>query len=400
MNLKKLDWRHKLFIAIGIPCFLFIFFILINFYILFTAFYLIVLVVFLLGHFRKKDSYFRLTKIGLLMVIIFFVNFYNISRIPSQMQVHSPGGRTSLIEPENPHMVELEQDFHNWHKKKHNQSFLSVDESSYEKLEAKLQRVHYYIYYYRMEYTPDSEAPYHTSDYIANIDEIFQSDTDGDGRLQDDCDGISLVTATLLIRLGYNAFIAECIGHWNTIIFPQGINPKTKEGFNQGIHLYNWWGRPTFYMFNQSEVLIPPERPVYKSIGDVFFDERTYKYDFLDFFKGRYIDLPVYILLLLAYVLIFLASALTFYLVKLGIDKDQKIRKLKWKWFFSKRTGKSIFIGSLIAAYSAFIIFWFTVSGLGFMGTFFVALTFIGIMRYFELTIRNNNKMKNEKNKI
>ncbi|MFO8020273.1 MAG: hypothetical protein R6U96_16735 [Promethearchaeia archaeon] len=331
------------------------------------------------------------------MVIVFFVTFYNVSRIPSQIQHHSLGGRKNLIEPHNPHIENLQHNFSEWHLQKYNQSFSSVEESTREELNQKLQRVHHYIYDYRMEYTPDSEAPYHTSDYIATIDEIFQSDTDGDGKLQDDCDGITLVTVSLLIHLGYDAFIAECIGHWNTIVFPEGVNPETEAGFEKGIHLYNSWGRPTFYMFNQSRIIIPPGRPVYKSVAEVFFDERTYTYDYLDFFRGQYLDLPLYLLIVVAYILILVAAAITFYVVKFGIEKKERIRKLKCRWFFSKNSGKSIFYGSLIGSYFAFIIFWFTVSGFGFLGTSLLALAFIILMRYFEFSIKKKSITKKKK---
>lgn len=390
----------KIFFVIGLPCFLFVLYILFTFYILFTAFYLIVLVILFLGHFRKKEGYMRLTKASIIMVIVFFVNFYNFSLIPSQLRMHSPGGRENLIEPENDHIEELKQDFFEWHQEKYNISFPSVEETSSKELNRKLQRVHYYIYSFRMEYTPDSDAPYHTGDHIASIDEIFRSDTDGDGRLQDDCDGITLVTVSLLINLGYNAFIAECIGHWHTIVFPEGVNLETEEGFEKGLHLYNSWGRPTFYMFNQSEILIPPDRPVYQSIADVFFDERTYTHDYLDFFRGQYLDLPIYLLILVGYALIFLAVAIIFYIVKFGIDKKQRIQNQKFRWFFSKHIVKTIFLGSLIGSYFAFIIYWFTISGLGSFGTLLLGTAFIILMRYFEFSMKKEplslRKIKNK----
>ncbi|MHA1275452.1 MAG: hypothetical protein ACTSQS_18790, partial [Promethearchaeota archaeon] len=232
------------------------------------------------------------------------------------------------------------------------------------------------------EYTSDSEAPYFSNDYVASLDEIFKSDTDGDGLLQDDCDGITLVTCSLLIHMGYNAYISECLSHWNTIVFPEGANPKTKDGFEEGIHLYNWWGRESYYIFNETEIIIPPGRPITLSLWELFFDGSSYEHDYLDYFSGDYINLPFIFLILIAYILIFIASVIIYVVVKIGLPHSTLEKKRK-----RKNILKTSFYTSLIGAFTAFIIFWFAYSGLGYLGTLLTGISIIIGVRYTEFRI-------------
>ena len=387
MSPKRLNKDQKYFLLLGVPSLTFTVYILLTFYILFTFFFLVVFIVLCLGLMNRKNAYRRATKIGLLMVAIFVVNHYNPVHWSSQLATHFPGGRQHLIDPDHPEIAEIEEELYQWHRKVYNCSFKDLPEEERDDLDLKMKRLDRFIRTEIMEYTPDSEAPYFTSDYIASLDEIFQSDTDEDGLYQDDCDGITLVTVSLLLHMGYNAYIAECLSHWNSIVFPEGANPKTEEGFEQGVHLYNWWGRPSYYIFNETEVIIPPGRPVTLSFSELFLDESTYTDEYLGFFRGHYLDLPLVLLVLLAYLLLFLASALLYFVVKFQHPGKPTIRKKKIRWFFSKESLKISVRISLIASFIAFIIFWLAMSGLSFLCTPILPGAFIGVFRYLDILL-------------
>ncbi len=363
-----------------------------TFYILFTSFYLMALAVLAIGLLKKKNLSKLFIKVMVLMVIIFFVNFYNVGHIPNQFARHSLGGRQRLLEPKNENIEKLKVQFYAWYLDTYNESFDSLSDNDEGELEIKLARLDDYVLTEIFEYTSDGEAPYYTSDYVATIDEIFKSDTDHDGLLQDDCDGISLVTASLLLNLGYNTFIAECLSHWNSIVFPKGADPKTLEGFEKGIHLYNWWERPSYYIFNETEVIIPPGRPIALTLFELYTDASVYEYDYLMFFYGGYIDLPLFLLLIIGYGILYLVSLLLYYITKLGLLEGEGIRIKKLKWFFSKHAFKTSLKVSLIGIFAAIVLFWFAISGLGFFGNLILCGTIVVCFKFAEREITRANQ--------
>ncbi len=390
MNWNDLEREKKYFLLIGIPCFIFVVLVFISYYVLFISFYLTILVILLAGLFRKQKKWGSLSKISILMVMIFFVQLYNITHIPSQFVRHSPGGRQDLLDPEHEDILQLRSDFYSWHLYKYGVSFDDMSEENQEGLEIKLKRVDYYIRTQVVEYTSDTEAPYHAFDHVASLDEIFASDTDGDGLLQDDCDGITVLTVSLLLKMGYNAYVSECLSHWNTIVFPEGSDPKTLEGFNDGIHLYNSWGRPSYYIFNEEEVFFPPGRPITTSLFELFFDGSTFESEYLGYFEGDYLQAPFLVLLLLAAALLFIASLLIYHIVRIGMPEAPSIKEEKMKWFFSKKMIHVALKVSSFGSLIAFILYWFAISGLGFLGSLVLSCALIIILRYTEYQIKLN----------
>ncbi len=391
MKQKNFGLEKKIFIYLGIPCLIFVFYVMFNFYLLFSFSYAIFFIVLCLGLISKKNFYNRMIKISVIMVIIFFINFYNIFLVPSQLVRHSYGGRQNLLEPEHPEIKKLKDKFLTWHLETYNVSFDDLDDNNREELELKLMRLDYYIRNKIFEYTPDSEAPYYTSEHVASLDEIFASDMDGDGLLQDDCDGITVLTVSLLLNMNYNAFVAECSGHWNSIVFPKGCNPKTEEGFKQGIHLYNPWKRPSYYIFNQTEVIIPPGRPLYLSMYELLLDDNAY-WDYVYFILGYYLDLPIFLNILILYGIFILLGFIIFHIVRIGIPEMPSIKKKKIKWFFSKDIFIISFKLSLIASFVGFLVFWFVISNLGSLVTIILSLSFIFAFRYTEYAIKLQSK--------
>ncbi len=378
---ETLEREKKSFMLIGIPCFVFVFYMLFNFYLLFTASFLAIFITAVAALLRRNKIYFNATKIGLLMVIFILISNYNIFALPGQIARHSLGGRQSLLQPNHPGIRALNVSFYEWHYDLYNESFNDLNETTRDELELKMMRVDHYILDYKTDWTDDS-LTYGNPDYVATLDEIFASDSNGDGVLEDDCDGITVLTASLLLYMGYNAYVAECLSHWNTIVFPEGADPTTLEGFQQGIHLYNPWGRPSYYIFNQEQVIFPPGRPILGSMIEIIFDAGIYE-EFAYMFMGG-IDLPLYQVIIIAYGALLAVSLVLYIIVKMGMPRSNLDKKTKRKRFIA-----TVFRGSLVGSLLAFIIVWFAITGLGAFGTLILYGGIIGIARYFESRIKS-----------
>jgi len=300
------------------------------------------------------------------------------------MARHSPGGRLKLIDPDHSEIEKIEDDFYSWHLDRYGTIFDDLSEDTLEDLELKLKRVDYYIRVYVIVWTDDM-ITYFSTDHVATLDEIFESDSDEDGILEDDCDGIAVLTASLLIHMGYNAFISECLSHWNTIVFPEDSNPKTLEGFENGIHLYNSWDRPSYYIFNQTEVIIPPGRPIILSLYELFMESGTYE-DFAYLFHNGFMGLPLIFTMLIVYAILLIAALVVYIGVKIGLPRSTLEKKIKRRRFF-----KTMLITSLIGSFAAIIIYWFAMSGLGSLGTLIMMSTLIIVCRYDEYRITKDN---------
>jgi len=396
MNLRTLDKDKKVFLFIGLPAFIFLIFAILTHYVQFSVFFIIIIAIAALGLLRRNKIWLRLTKVSVFGIIAYFVLFNNVLLLPSQIARRLPGGRNSLLEPQHAKIIEFKGDFETWYEDRYFENFSDTSEATREDLETKLKRVDYYVRGVRCEYTFDIYAPYFFYDHIPTIDEIFTSDSDGDGKLQDDCDGLSILTVSLLLNYGYNAFISECEWHWHTLVFPDGADPTTEAGFEQAIYIYNSQGRQTYFIFNETDVIIPPHRPLLLSAYEVFTGERTYTNYLMGFFEGDYIKLDFLPMLAVIFAILFLLSmAITFY-TKIGIvskDRDKKIRR--------KRFLFTNLLTSLFISLGVFIIYWFTVSGLAAYCNLVVCIMFIFAFRFTEYLIKtknNNNLELNRKN--
>ena len=396
MNWGELEKDKKRFIIIGLPAFIFLFFVIFTHYVQFSVFLIIILGVAVLGLLRKRKIWLRLTKIGIFGIIVYFIMFNNILLLPAQIARRMPGGRNALLEPNHAKIIEFRGDFETWYEGHYPQNFSATSEATWEDLETKLKRVDYYVRSVRAEYTYDIYAPYFFYDHIPTIDEIFTSDSDGDGKLQDDCDGLSILTASLLLNYGYNAFISECEWHWHTLVFPDGADPMTEAGFKQAIYIYNSQQRQTYFIFNETDVIIPSHRPLLLSAYEIFTGERTYTNYLMGFFEGDYIKLDFLPLLAVLYVLlILLGMALTFY-TKIGIlNRDIEKKKRRKSFLLTS------FLNSLFLSLGVFILYWFTLSGLAAYCNLVICITFIFTFRFTDYRIKkiNNNNVidQNEK---
>jgi len=389
MNLKELDKEKKIFITLGIPCFVFLILIFTTHYFQMTVFFLSMMGIGIGGLLRKSKFWLSITKIGLFTVIIYLFMFYNLAHFPSQFARRMPGERQNLLQPNHDLVIEFKEDFFNWHLDTYGVSFESLSEDTRDDLELKLNRLDYYVRRVRFEYTYDTNAPYYFYDHLPTIDEIFKSDSDGDGFLQDDCDGITILTVSLLLNMGYNAWVIECEYHYYTKVFPEGADPKTEEGYEQSIDLYNSKGKLAYMIFNDEELFIPPTRPVLLSVYEIFMGTTMWDNYFLGFFNGKYFQIPFFTVIILSYVILFLLSILIIYYVKIGNslkDIDKKTRR--------KNILKTALTISFICSIGVFLLYMFSISGLAALGNIVLSATLITAFRFaaYKLNRFTNNR--------
>jgi hypothetical protein len=261
----------KIFLCLSLPLLIFIGFIMATFYMILTVLAGMILGALIGGTMRRDRIWRRLNRLAVILFLVFFMLFPNVTRWPEQIGRRLPGGRQSLLEPAYSGFPALNASFHEYYLWKTAIPFESAPD-----LENETRSVDEYIRQNRTKYIFDYTNPaYLLNDHLPTVDEVFHSDFNGDGFWEDDCDGISLVTASFLIFLGYNAFISETYFHWQTIVFPAGADPRTESGYRSGIILYRINQDElnlSFYLFNQTELFIAPTLTVWDGIRDNIFD--------------------------------------------------------------------------------------------------------------------------------
>ncbi|GAB4329998.1 MAG: hypothetical protein Kow0069_37640 [Promethearchaeota archaeon] len=204
-----------------------------------------------------------------------------------QFQRRWLANRTKLLQPDHPVMAELNASFQAWHLERFGVPFDQVDD-----FEAKVRAVDLYVRQHRFRYTLDQVGRRGSFDHLPTIDEVLATE-DEDGYWHDDCDGISIVTTSFLLYLGFNAYVSEVTYHYHPMVFRPGDDPKTSAGYLSGVSLYRGSvlepgdDKKSYYLFNQTEVFVPPTRPLGRSFFEIFTDGNFWKRDLVDAYSGK-----------------------------------------------------------------------------------------------------------------
>lgn len=339
----------KLLFIVTIPLLIFVSIIVGFFYLMLTGWAILIIGAISLGTFGRTNGLRRLTR-GLVIITLLIIAFYpNVTEWPSQFARRMPGGRNALIEPDHPKFPELNDTLNAWHLDRYGYSFTALDD-----LETEVDRVDSFIRWNVTEYEYDMFSPYLMIDHLPTVSQIFASDFDGNGRLEDDCDGQTILTASFLIFLGYEqVFISEIDFHWHTLVFPSHVNPLTADGYDEVIFLYSYPPLQSFYIFNQTHTFIPPVRNLGESLWDII--KSDYIIDYLGYIvlSGGYIGfelpwflwIPIFIIVGLVLSLFFLLLLSMFHM---GVVRGRK-KSLKTLLFASLTIAS--FLGVLVLFY-------------------------------------------------
>jgi hypothetical protein len=318
-------------LIIGLICLIFDIIMIIDFYIVGSVAIVTVIIILIAGTMSKTKRTIRFSKIWItIAIMMLFVNPPQ-SWTP-QFTRRWGDNRTDLINPKHSFMTELNSSFQQWFDGKYNKSFNQEMD-----FEIQVRAVDIFIREVIFIYTLDQYNYPWSIDHLPTIDEILAT-TDDEGKLHDDCDGISIITTSFLINLGFlNTYISEVTYHYHTMVFQEGIDPKTKEGYKQGISLYK--GRvlvdndkQSYYLFNQTEIFVPEGRPIYKSVFEIYTDGNVWKFDITELYSGEITGLPVFLNYAGIYVLFLGVSAFLISWVQMGLikkvgKKDKAMKK-------------------------------------------------------------------------
>lgn len=287
MNLKDFVKKNRVGI-IALAFTLFNLLLLVDYYFVGTVIGIGMMITVGFGTVRKRNWAIQWLKINILCLL--FYSFMNPAPQfwVSQFERRWGNNRCSLIEPTHPYMVELNTSFQTYFLEQNGFEFTTDNNFTHQ-----VRSVDVYVRTIIVNYTFDQEIRDGVYDYLPTIDEIVAT-RDSHGQLHEDCDGITLLTASFLMYLGFpHVYISEMSYHYHTIVFQEGQDPKTEVGYLAGISLYpagmvegnDKW---SYYLFNQTELFIPPTRPLVQSLGEILIDGSVWKYDMDDLMSGYY----------------------------------------------------------------------------------------------------------------
>ncbi len=339
---------EKILWLIAIILVIFILVLLVDYYIVGSVIGASIMIVGAIGTWRKRRLERRIIKLVIVLIAFFILTNPAPQFWLSQFERRWMNNRTKLIEPNHPVMNSINGSFHQWFFNRTGYEF--AQETDFEK---QVRAVDEYIRLERFHYQYDQDTYNGYYDHLPTIDEILQSE-DSEGKWRDDCDGISIMTASFLIYLGFkNTYISEVAYHYHTMVFHDGDDPKTIEGYYRGISLYRGLNmqendKISYYLFNQTEVFIPPARPLVVSLGEILVDGSFWKYEFVWIFNGQMTGMPLWANILLILIISQLMGIGLVAYTHAGVSSKLKSSNLK------RRQGTQL---SLIAGFSLFAMF-------------------------------------------
>ncbi len=254
----------KIFLYFGLPLLVFMIFIAVIFYVLHLLWFMTIGAIVLISMYRKDRKFITLTKLGCILFLWFFFLCWNPIYWPGQISRHL--NRGSLITPNAQCIIDLNNTFVNseFYHGPYNRSTIQGQLQE-------LSDIQYFLYSPKtndndwINYTYDFFQYPGVFDHIPTPEEVLSN-------RQDDCDGIAVVTVSLLVRLGYEAYVAESDSHWWTYvkIYGEDLNVSVRGNTYMVVYL-NWWeeiGDP-YVIFNQTTVILM--QPLWVS----WFDQMT-----------------------------------------------------------------------------------------------------------------------------
>ncbi len=233
------------FLVFGIPIFVFMAFVLASYILFFTVMLSVPLAVIAIAMLpraiKTKNFYLYGLKVGVIFMIVFT------GLVPNPLiwgqQIYRRLDHRQLLTPNEPSVMALNSTFDqyllDWNGTTRQQfeSWSSVYNKGY--------RVYRYIRTI-VNYSFDLVTNY-VFDHVATPAEVLANG-------EDDCQGISCLLASLLLYMGYNAYVCECPFHWYVRVFY--VDGST----NQSTYCDIWkGGTEPFYMFNEAETIFPQD---------------------------------------------------------------------------------------------------------------------------------------------
>ncbi|MFQ5821419.1 MAG: hypothetical protein ACE5I5_15650 [Candidatus Heimdallarchaeota archaeon] len=166
--------------------------------------------------FPKVDLYKKRTLVVVWLILSNFLLFFGgtINPLTAGEQFRRRTQLTSLLDPRNPDIGALNDDFEQFLHESEQVVKTSDDFSSLVEYEVKMVEIFTYL---RVKHKSDL-MQYLTVDHLPTVGEVMRSGVD-------DCDGRAIFAATLLVYRGYDAWVlANPVHYWVEIILGNGIH--------------------------------------------------------------------------------------------------------------------------------------------------------------------------------
>ncbi len=250
------------FLVIGIPIYVFMAFVFASYILFFTVMLFVPLAVIAVAMLpraiKTKNFYSYGLKIGIIFMIVFF------GLVPNPFiwgqQIYRRLDHRQLLTPNEPSVASLAdpnsaENLWDYLNKSHPHADHTAFQAVFRSwpMQSQLDHIFDYIYDYDKEETNDDGLIFYAYDidtnyvfdHVATPAEVLASG-------EDDCQGISCLYASLLLYMGYNAYVCECPFHWYVRVF------YFNGGTNQTVYIDIWKGdTEPFYMFNEAETIFP-----------------------------------------------------------------------------------------------------------------------------------------------
>ncbi len=227
------------------------------FYVLHSLWFITIAVVILLAMYRKERKYITLTKLAFVLFLWFVFICWNPLYWPQQ--INRRLNRSSLITPDAPCIAEAYNDF--LISPQYNGPYENTTQGQLAELNDIQEFLYPNPYTGYIQYEYDFNKYPGVFDHVPTPEEVLAD-------RKDDCDGIAVVTVSLLIYLGYDAYVAESDSHWWTYVKIYNGTLDPDGGITHTIVYLNWWdeiGEP-YLIFNQTAVILM--QPLYISWWD------------------------------------------------------------------------------------------------------------------------------------
>ncbi len=234
------------FIVFAIPTFVLMGFVFVSYVVFFAVMFVVPLaaiaIAMLPGAIRTRGWY----KYAIRIAFIFLIVFSGL--VPNPLiwgdQISRRLDHKRILTPYDPAVVALNGSTALW---TYIQDHYGVTPEQFKtwSIPTQVRRVYYYIDSL-IDYTYDIDTN-HVFDHVATPAEVLASG-------EDDCQGISCTLASLLIYMGYNAYVAECPFHWYVRVF----YTNESDGSTLFYDAYRYANHPDpMYMFNETVTIFP-----------------------------------------------------------------------------------------------------------------------------------------------
>ncbi|NMC06859.1 MAG: hypothetical protein GYA24_16695 [Candidatus Lokiarchaeota archaeon] len=236
------------FLVAGLPILAFMGVIFASYMVFFTVMLFVpmavIAIAMLPGTIKRRNFYSYGLKIGIIFMIVFT------GLVPNPLiwgqQISRRLDHRQLITPREPSVMALNDTSNLWAYISSRYSGATPQQFKTWTIHDQVWRIFYYInYLIDYEYDIDTSGVF---DHVATPREVLASG-------KDDCQGISCVLASLLIYLGYNAWIAECPFHWYVRVFYVNGTGQTNH---VDVYRYSRNSDP-FFLFNMDETVFPAQ---------------------------------------------------------------------------------------------------------------------------------------------